>query len=176
MINITLIISPSTFKKMSQVQGNVNEDLLIQLIKDVQINYLRPILGKELYNEIINEIETNTVTALNEELIDNYIIPYIIQRGIYEAIPNLSFKFTNINVGKMNSENNESATLEEMIWLRDNVQRQRIVNVKNNLLEFLFDEVNDYPLFEESKYFKDNITKDNKYSIFIPRDKKKCRR
>ena len=37
--------------------------------------YILPILGTQLYNQIISQVGSNTVSAANVTLLDNYVVP-----------------------------------------------------------------------------------------------------
>lgn len=74
MANI-LFIDPQTIMNDTILSGNVDVDKLEPIILDTQLKTIEELLGTELYDKIISDIENDTLTGLYETLLNDYIKP-----------------------------------------------------------------------------------------------------
>jgi hypothetical protein len=63
-----LIVSPAFVKENTVLNYNVDDGYLKPLIDSIQNTFVRPILGSALFDEVQTQIQTNTVSNLNEIL------------------------------------------------------------------------------------------------------------
>lgn len=68
-----LLISPTTLKNEYMIDQNLDEGYVIPLIVKCQDLIVKPLLGKTLYNEIIEQFDNDTLTDENNTLIEEYI-------------------------------------------------------------------------------------------------------
>ena len=137
-------ISASKLKEMSAIHGNVDDKLITHIITDCQDYYIEPIVGTALFNEIKSQIPTPTV--LNKKLLDDYIIPCLVEYVKYEAVTELNIKFTNKNVSKKDSENSQPITQEEAIFLMDKIKNRAEYRAER-VTKYLLENRNSYPLY-----------------------------
>ena len=72
-----LLSSAAYIKENTVLHYNVDDGYITPLINSVQDTKVMPILGSALYDEILDQVENNTVTSLNETLIKTYIRPVL---------------------------------------------------------------------------------------------------
>ena len=70
-----LLLTATYIKDYTFVDPNVDEKYLRISIEEAQKIHIRNYIGSGLYDEIINQVSTNTLSASNTTLLDNYIIP-----------------------------------------------------------------------------------------------------
>ena len=90
-----LLISAEILKDRTGIHSNIDDKLLYPEIKAAQDMYIHPILGTNLYNKIINDVDAGTITGDYKSLLDDYIIDcliYYVLSGLPEA---LSYQFWN---------------------------------------------------------------------------------
>lgn len=141
-----LFISENKLKENSFINENVDDKLLRTTIIQVQDMQIHPILGTGLYNEIKSQIVANTVTNLNRDLLQDYIQPVIIWWVMADGTIPLTYKFMNKSVVKKNSENSQSAELEELITVANNFKNKAEFYTKR-LIKFLESNETIYPLY-----------------------------
>ena len=83
-----LFISEETLKQETIISENVDPKLLVPTIKESQNIYLLPILGTSLYNQLVTQVSSNTVSAANVTLLDTYITHVLVKYCVYESIFN----------------------------------------------------------------------------------------
>ena len=120
------IISDIYLKSITPVNLNVDEkDLTIHIIPSQDL-FIQPILGTNLYNEIMLAYSAQTLTADQITLVE-YIKPVVAFKTLEKALPFLTFNIKNKGLQAQNGDFSSSVTLTEM-----NV----IKNELNNLYEF----------------------------------------
>lgn len=116
---MSFIISQNYLTENSIINGNTDMKIITPTIKLCQDKYIKPILGTDLFNEILGQITANTVTALNQTLLDDYILPCFLSYIVFEATPVFKYRYANKGVMVKNSENSQSIDFNEMRWLMD---------------------------------------------------------
>ena len=119
----TYIIKADTYIRETTVNANVDTTLILPAIKRVQRNIILPILGTALYNDLLAEIVSDPDLSSNvpyQTLVNDYLTPTMVEFVNAELPPDLTFKFTNKNISKKNSENSQPIDLQE---LRNIIQR-----------------------------------------------------
>jgi hypothetical protein len=147
-----------------QVINSVQFDvaLLENRIINYQRKYVRKVLGKDFYDEILTQVEGASLTADNNTLLESYIKPMLAHYIVFEEMPYLRSQ-----IGSLGSRN----PLDDLSGQADDqdygLLRRRLSSdadlMKQNLIQYIKDEQEDdsskYPLFEgcedsnNSKYF-----------------------
>jgi hypothetical protein len=84
-----LIISENYLKEYTTINNNVDVKIVTPVIQEAQVFYILPILGTQLYNQIISQVGSNTVSAANVTLLDNYVVPCLMYYVKCELIPEM---------------------------------------------------------------------------------------
>ena len=160
---MNLITSENYLKEYTNINKNVDMTILTPAIYEAQLNYILPILGTKLYNQILIEIGLGSVTSLNQTLLDNYILPCLMHYAKYEALPDMKYRLMNKGVQIKNSDNSASADLEEIQFLMDREKRKAEMFAER-ATRYLCANSNSYPLYtqnvnyDEIKPNRNNVT------------------
>lgn len=131
----TLFITPQFVKDNSFPNDNVEEKLLVKAIRIAEDKYIQPIIGGNLYATLISQIRANTIAGNYKNLLDNFIIPCLLEYTVYEYIP-YTYKFRNKGISKQTSPTSEPADRDELYYLRDNI-RDTAQFYGENLIKYL---------------------------------------
>ena len=91
--------------------------ILTPTIRLCQDKYIKPILGSDLFNEIISQIPT--LSAANQALMDGYVLPSMLHYIVCEATPVFKYRYANKGIMVNNSQNSNPIDFNEMRWLMD---------------------------------------------------------
>jgi len=165
------ILSPNTYKELSVIDNNVNVETVEPILKKSQGN-VRRIMGRELYDEILEKIDLGTLSVNEQDLLDDYVIDYLVSLNDYNVVPFLNYKLTNISLSKKSSENSTTSDLAEVKWLREHVFKSEVMIIEKELIDYLNDSVDIFPLFKESRYYEcgDAFLGSERGSIYFPPD------
>lgn len=145
MNNNTLLITAEYYKRNTVVNGNVDDELIIPNILKAQNLNIERILGTNLFNLVITEVQSGTVSPRIKTLIEDYIQVALVEWVSYHSFLYLNYKLTNKAVSKKSSDNSEPSDISEVNYLR--------MSVKN-----------------DAEYYSDRITKFLKANIDIYRE------
>lgn len=127
------------------IDTNIDSDRLVPALHLAQTQYLREIIGTDLYNKLAADIESNTLVNPYLDLLKNHIKPILIHLTISEFLKTAAFQVTNKGVSKGVSENSSEATSEEIKDLVQ-VERDRAESYTERFLDHMaFNASSDFP-------------------------------
>lgn len=115
-----LTITEKYLKEKSIVNENTDMKVITPVIILVQDKYIKPLLGSDLFDQIKSQIIASTVSANNQTLLDDYILPCMLWYTLAESTPAFKYRYMNKGIMVKNSENSSAADLQEIQFLMDN--------------------------------------------------------
>ena len=133
-----LLISETKLKQFTNINKNVDMDVLRAEIQITQDTQLQPLLGSLFYNHLLDQVSStgNTFNANELTLVNDYIAPYLIQASYFRAIPHLHFRVMNRSIVEGQMESASPVDLETMKYLRS-IQKQTADFYKMRLQDWL---------------------------------------
>jgi hypothetical protein len=133
-----LLISEQKLKNFTNINRNVDMDVLkseIQIASDID---LQTLLGTLFYNHLLAQVSATGNTFNNDEtiLVDQYIQPFLIQQAYFQCIPAIMYRSMNRSIVQGQMENAEPVNIETMKYLR-NIQKQRADFYMTRLQDYL---------------------------------------
>lgn len=128
-----LLISPQTLKDEYLIDQNLDENYLLPLITKCQDLIIKPLLGKELYNEIINQFDTDSLTDVNEGLIENYLQQIIGWYVASEVVYATAYKLKNDGITEASTDRFNELVKISNHYKRDSEAYQEVL--KNYVCE-----------------------------------------
>jgi hypothetical protein len=121
-----LLVSENKLKAFTNVNRNVDMDVIRAEIGIAQDLQLQPLLGTKFYDQLLSKVSAtgNTFTAHELTLVNDFISPYLIQVSYYEMIPHIHFRTMNRGIVKGDMESATGVDLSTMQYLRT-IQKQR---------------------------------------------------
>jgi len=170
----TLIISAEYIKQNSIIDNNVENENILSSVKKAQDLNIWTSLGSVLYKKILTDIENNSLSGEYKTLVDDYIIPTLLEYSVYYAIPFLQYKITNKSIETKSGENQNPITMEEVVYLRNN-----ILDVaqfyKKRLVDYLVFNVNLFPEYHQNTGADVHPkTKSYSSSVYTPKGDNMC--
>lgn len=113
----TILIKQEELTRNTLIGGNVDVDRYLQAIKACQNLLIKPILGTTLYNKIVTDYETNSLSGLYLEMFDDYIKEMIIHGSAEIYISQGAYMISNNGITKTKTESSETISKEEVDYL-----------------------------------------------------------
>ena len=154
--NKILLMSADYYKRNSVVNLNVDDELVHPHILKAQNMNIERGLGTNLFNTLLAEIASGTVTTRMVTLLEDYIQPALVEWTTYTALPYLNYKFTNKAVSKKSSDNSEPSDLNEINFLRNDI-RDDAEYLSDRLTKFLISNLTIYPEYNTGNENCDDI-------------------
>jgi hypothetical protein len=133
-----LLISEIKLKNFTNINKNVDMDVLKAEVQYAQDESLQTILGSKFYHELLSKVQAtgNTFNAEELILVNEYIQPYLIQNAYFNALPSLMFRTLNRGVQQGQNEFGEPVAIETFKYLRS-LQKQRSDFYSQRLIDYL---------------------------------------
>lgn len=141
-----LFLTATYVKDYTFIDQNVDEKYIRISIEEAQKIHIRQYIGSGLYDELVTQIQASTLTALNTTLLDNYIIPALKWWTLVEAAPFLTYKVTNKNIVRKNSDNSSGVDYNELDQFMNMVSDKAQYHTQR-LINYLCENSTDYPLY-----------------------------
>jgi hypothetical protein len=161
-----LLISETKLKNFTNINKNVDMDVLkaeIQIAQDID---LQTTLGTKFYNHLLSQVSStgNTFTPDEKILVDDYIQPFLIQTAYFNSIPQIMYRTMNRGIVQGTMESAESINIETMKYLRS-VQKQRADFYLTRLMDYLL-------IGKGQNKFPDYVTQSTKDGMIPDRKQK----
>lgn len=125
MPNQVLFISESYLKDVTFVGENVQSNVLTSAIKKAQTIKIQSVLGKALYDKLVNDIYnaggTSGLTGNYAILFEEYVVPALTNWALAECIVPLTLKFTNKGITRAQDAYAEVVDLEWVKYIKNDV-------------------------------------------------------
>lgn len=112
-----LFITPQEMTNSTILSGNTDTDKYLFCILQAQITTIEPLLGSELYDKIISDIEGSTLSGLYLELYTDFIKPITKNEALAQYIEIASYLVDNGGIYKRSGENVEVVAKDEVQYL-----------------------------------------------------------
>lgn len=139
------VINEAYFKAYCPVPMNFNMEEILPFFNVAEELWLVDVLGIALYNELLEQVNNNTVTELNSTLLLK-VYPYLSFAICFEALPFLGYHFSEVGVTKGKSLNSDSVSINDMNYISSTLRNQ-VELLKKYLKKFLDDNADLYPLY-----------------------------
>ena len=114
-----LFISESFVKLNSEIDANVDMDLVRPTIWYCQKEYIEKSLGTLLYNDLIAKVIAETLAGNELNLVNNYLADALLFWVKYEVQVPLLYKFRNKSTSKNTDTNAQPIQLNELKFIED---------------------------------------------------------
>ena len=164
MTNKILLITADYYKRNSVTNLNVDAELIHPMIIKAQNLNIERILGTNLFNTLLGEVQVGSVTPRMKTLLEDYIQLALVEWVSYHGFLYFNYKVTNKSIAKKSSDNSEPSELNEVNYLRQNV-RDDAEYYSDRISKFLQANLTTYPEFNTGNSDCDDI-KPSKKNFF----------
>lgn len=119
---MTLYTSPQIVKRDTPLGSTIDEHLLAVTIRQAQDKEILPMLGTQLDKKLKADIEAGTLAGEYKTLMDDYIVPALVQFTFAMVAPVVRVRFSNNSVSVVSSEQGQSADFRDIKPLVDNAK------------------------------------------------------
>ena len=137
------IINRKWLKEVSPYPLNYDTKEIENYIKLGEDIWLVPIIGREWYDELVDEVSRNELSEENSTALVEAIYPYLGFAICYEALPMTWAHINEVGITKGKSDNADSLSLKDITYIQNHIRNQVEVR-KEYLIKWLM---------EHSEYF-----------------------
>jgi hypothetical protein len=170
-----ILVSEQRLKQWTALDENVRVEEITPFIINAQDIYMQDTLGTRFYTRLKNGIINNDLNSDEQELLNEYVAPCLMQYALYLMLPTIKYKIVEKGILSGTSEETAATSLEELKYLRETTLDMAEFYNKR-LVEFLVDYPGKFPEYatpgvkgmhpnKQTPYFSGLVTsvKKNKY-------------
>ena len=133
------------------IGGNVDTDKYTMCILNTQVRIIEPLLGTELYDKIISDLEGDTLTGLYLTLFNEYIKPITKYESCADYVAISPYTLTNGGLYKNAPENAQVVDKKESDALSERYSAiaQTFVNRFQKFIELNKDNITEYKIDQD---------------------------
>ena len=141
------IINEKWLKEFSPIPLNYNMKELHNYIKLAEVIWVLPVIGQDLYDELLDQVADNNLSEENSTALVEAIYPYLGFAVALEALPVMWAHINEVGITKGKSDNSESLDLRDMTYMQQHLRTQ--VEARKDYCKKWFCERNDiFPLLD----------------------------
>lgn len=130
----------------SLLPKNYNVDEVWNFLPLAETLHIVPIIGEDLYNELLDQVQKNEVTQENSSLLLK-IYPFLGLAVMEVSMPYVAFHITEVGITKGKSDNSDSVDTDDINYLTNYI-RSQMIPYKDQLVDYLNKNAELYPLYE----------------------------
>lgn len=146
----TYIITIEDFKNRASISPNILTETFKQSAGKEQQKYAKKILCKALYEEILEQIDADTLTPANEELVDDYLKDYLVYKIYADYVITANFLATPSGFRIQTDQTSTVVTDEQMSTITSKAKEDANY-FQDELVNFLTCNSTNYPLWASSR-------------------------
>tara|TARA_R110000803_G_scaffold111257_1_gene179663 strand:- start:1877 stop:2380 length:504 start_codon:yes stop_codon:yes gene_type:complete len=148
----TKIITATEVKDLAIFDKGFDEAYFTNYILTTQRKYIRPVLGADYYDELLTQIETTTVSADNQIILDSFVDKMLAHYVVYVCYSKVHIQLTNQGSMLNDTEFSNQGKSSDYAQSRD-FYVSMADDMKVNLIEYIKEakelDSTKYPLFNE---------------------------
>lgn len=142
----TLMVTPDELRDFVGLSDHIEETYLRTAIRNMQEIEIKPILSTNLFDDIISDLENNTLSGNNQTLLNDYIKPALSYYALSNVMYELSYKITRKGLQTQLDDGSEKPS-DEMVAMRAQQYKDLATSYANNLIDYLNEYKDTYALY-----------------------------
>jgi hypothetical protein len=145
-MNNTLLISEVQLKKGTTINNNIDAEFIRAQIFYCQERFIKPVLGEDLYDEIVNQVSGSSLSSANQIIYNKYLVNALVNYTAGEVLPLIHYRIDNIGVHNRSDSNFQPVDHKEVEYLALQYKNQGAFFCEQ-LTKYLWDNQTTYPLY-----------------------------
>jgi len=140
----TFLISEAKLREFTDIDNNVDTALIKNGIREAQDIELQRLTGTLLYNKLLSDVDSSSLTGAYETLVNDYVQDFLIYAAYYYILDSIYLRSRN-NGLLIPDGGSESSAVDRTLY---NVKRQSV----KNKMEYYAEGLKDYLIEEEASF------------------------
>ena len=146
-----MVITVKYLQQYSPIPKNYDVTNLMPYVNVAEKIWLKEIIGGELYNELNEQVESNTLSEENATLLtEGGLWQYLAFATLYEGLPFVWARITEAGIQLGKSDSSDSISIKDLTVFQQHLRNQVEV-LKGQLIKWLCEHSESFPLFDTSQ-------------------------
>lgn len=137
------LVSYESLVKAAELNSNISAERLRPIIKEVQEMRIQPLTGTNLFNKLIDGVNSNNLGADYKTLLNDYVKDVIVYYVLADLPYRMKYKFTNVSFLEQTAENTTPVNSQDVKQISEFYQSKAV---------WYADRLVDYLKANESKF------------------------
>lgn len=153
----TFIISETKLRMFTDLNDNVDTELLRNAVREAQDFEIQRLLGTKLYRKILSDIDSSSLTGAYKTLVDDYIQNTLLYYAYYYALDYIMLRPRNNGLLVPNGGENSNPTDVSFYNVRRTNVKNKAEQYAERLTEYLIQYQNNYPEILQNVELQENV-------------------
>jgi hypothetical protein len=144
-----LFINPDYLKRMTQVNGAVEDSVIVPAVILAQDKWIQQYLGTDLLEKLKTDVTGDTLAAQYQTLLDDYVRKAVVWWTMVELLPNLYVKLDNGGLVIRTAENTVAISPDDL-HRETEAARQNAQFYTTRMVEYLCNNSNLFPEYSSN--------------------------
>lgn len=145
-MNDITLLTVDDIKEITSISKNISPETLSPYILIAEEYFVYEVLGEGLTNELKTQLTGNTLTGLNQTLLQTYIKPLAAYGSWLEGSPFIHMKTVQKGIVKQSSDNSINVDMDEFTAYRQHI-KDKVMFFQDRMKDYLERNKTSYPLY-----------------------------
>jgi len=153
----TFLLSEAKFREYSDVVNNLDTSLIKNAIREAQDIELQRIIGTLLYQKLLSDVDSSSLTGAYKTLVDNYIQDFLIYATYFYALESIYLRSRNNGLIQLNGGDTADSANQQLFNLKRQSQKNKMEYYAERLKDYIIEEEASFPeLTQSNKLYEQN--------------------
>lgn len=160
----TFLISETKVRSFTSLNNSVDTELIKNSIRVAQDYWLQNIIGTVLYEKLLSDVNSSSLTGNYQTLVDNYIQDFLLYATYYETLEEIYLRPRNNGLLRPNGGETSDPVDKDLYDMKRQSIRNKMDYYGQRLTNYILEESNLFPeLAEADKLYEQEPDYTNKY-------------
>jgi hypothetical protein len=146
------LLSETKLREFTDINNNVDTELLRNGIREAQDIHLQRLTGTVLYNKLLSDVSTSSLTGSYQYLVDNYVQDMLLYAAYYESLEAIYIRPRNNGLlTPTGGDNSREVDLQIYNMKRESV-KNKMEWYAERLVNYLIENQNVFPELNQNNY------------------------
>ena len=145
----TFLISEAKVRSFTSINNAVDTELIKNCIRTAQDYWLQNIIGTVLYEKLLSDVDSNSLTGNYKTLVDNYIQDYLLYSVYYETLEEIYLRPRNNGLLRPNGGENSDPVDKDLYDMKRESVRNKMQYYAQRLTNYILEESSLFPELEQ---------------------------
>jgi len=145
----TFLISEAKVRNFTSLNNSVDSELIKNCIRTAQDYHLQNIIGTVLYDKLLSDVDSSSLTGAYKTLVDDYIQDFLLYSTYYETLEEIYLRPRNNGLLRPNGGENSDPVDKDLYDMKRQSVRNKMEYYAQRLTYYILEESNSYPELEQ---------------------------
>ena len=160
----TFLISEAKVRQFTSLNNSVDTELIKNCIRTAQDYWLQNIIGTVLYEKLLSDVDSSSLTGNYKTLVDDYIQDFLLYSTYYETLEEIFLRPRNNGLLRPNGGENSDPVDKDLYDMKRQSVRNKMEYYAQRLTEYILEEDALFPeLQQDTKLYQQIPDYSSKY-------------